>query len=189
MISIYLHKGHDMPPIHRLPEGGVPKPQAVPSSQEQSPLFPKILRYFKCLPRPSSQLYKDWWYICFLFFLCQQINTLVPKSYFCVMGFKLNWFSLIIDKQKDGGNQHKEMTFRNQQKNNPVVGKYLRIFCRRQISTIPPFAEIHQPYFRRGNAVELNLRNAFCAFCTILHLFSDQSGWKQGYEKWWSWLC
>ena len=34
-----------MPPIHRLPEGGVPKPQAVPPSQEQSSLFPKIFRF------------------------------------------------------------------------------------------------------------------------------------------------
>ena len=34
---------------------------------------------------------------------------LVPKRHFCVMGFKLNWFSLIIDKQK-------EMTFRKEQK-------------------------------------------------------------------------
>ena len=83
------------------------------------------------------------------------------------MGFKLNWFSLIIDKQKPT----QRNDFQEPAKNNPVVGKYLRIFCRRQISTIPPFAEIHQPYFRRGNAVELNLRNAFCAFCTILHLF------------------
>ena len=40
---------------------------------------------------------------------------LLAKMYFCVMGFKLNWFSLIIDKHKDGGNQHKEMTFNRNQ--------------------------------------------------------------------------
>ena len=42
------------------------------------------------------------------------------------------------------------------------------IFCCGQICTIRRFAQIHQPYFGselQGNAVGLNLRNAFCAFC------------------------